>query len=258
MSYDALIKTIIDRYILILKDNLVGIYLHGSYVMEGFNPAVSDIDFLVVIEENIENETKRQLITVLLELDQYSPAKGLEMSIMKASDVMSPSKPTPFALHYSDYHKDRYKTELDYICCGDDDPDLLAHLTIIKSRGQCVYGKEISDVFGLVPVEYYLQAIMYDLNDARGGINDNHEYYVLNMCRSLQYLKEGTISSKAEGGNWAINNLPDEFTVYVEEALNKYKGTEYTWDIGNNDIIKFKNYMFKEIDGLLAKYDEIK
>jgi len=251
MRYDALINNIIENYKTILNDNLVGIYLHGSYVMGGFNPNISDIDFLVVLEEDIDDSVKKNLINVLLENDKYSPAKGLEMSIMKVSDTLSPSKPTPFVLHYSNYHKPKYIKEPDYICSGEDDPDLLAHLTIIKSRGICVHGTPIKNVFGFVPIQYYLDAIMYDIDDARNGIDDLHEYYVLNLCRSLYYLKEGAISSKAEGGEWAKNNLPYRFMNLIQEALNKYSGNDYIWNINNHHTNEFLNYMFNEIDKLL-------
>ena len=32
----------------ILKDNFVGMYVHGSLAMDGFNPDKSDIDFIIV------------------------------------------------------------------------------------------------------------------------------------------------------------------------------------------------------------------
>lgn len=251
MKYDDLIDNIVEKYKSILNDNLVGIYLHGSYVMGGFNPNISDIDFLVVLKKDIENIVKRKLINVLLESDKYSPAKGLEMSIMKVSDTLNPSKPTPFILHYSNYHKLKYINESDYICSGEDDPDLLAHLSIIRSTGKCVQGKPINEIFGFVPIQYYLDAMMYDLNDARNGIDELHEYYVLNLCRSLYYLKEGTISSKAGGGKWAIDNLPVRFKNLIQEALNKYSGNGYIWKINNQHTNEFLDFMFSEIDKLL-------
>ena len=55
--------TIIDSFVKqseeILKDNLVGIYLHGSAVMECFNPAKSDLDLIVVVKEFLTDANKR-------------------------------------------------------------------------------------------------------------------------------------------------------------------------------------------------------
>ncbi len=218
--------------------------------MGGFNPYLSDIDFLVVVEEGIEREKKKELISVLLEIDQYSPAKGFEMSIMKKSDTLRPNSPTPFELHFSNYHKKRYQNDPEYICSGDDDPDLLAHLSVTLKRGVCIYGKAIKDVISEVPRDYYINAIMYDLNDARKGIEELYEYYVLNLCRSLLYLNEGVIASKLEGGEWAINNIANDYLDIVREALLIYKGNGVCSKISTLETNKFLDYMFGEIDQL--------
>ena len=45
----------------ILKDNLTGIYLHGSAVMGCFNPEKSDLDLIVVVNEPLQDDVKRIL-----------------------------------------------------------------------------------------------------------------------------------------------------------------------------------------------------
>ena len=37
----------------IFKESLVGVYLHGSAVMDCFNPAKSDIDLIIVVINQI-------------------------------------------------------------------------------------------------------------------------------------------------------------------------------------------------------------
>jgi streptomycin 3"-adenylyltransferase len=60
------IKLILDEivrsYYGILKDNLVGIYLHDSLALGCFNPKVSDIDFLIVARDKLPLEVKREVI----------------------------------------------------------------------------------------------------------------------------------------------------------------------------------------------------
>ncbi|BDR60419.1 nucleotidyltransferase domain-containing protein [Lactobacillus xylocopicola] len=46
-----LITKLKEQTTAIIKDNLVGLYLHGSLVLGGYNPQVSDIDFIVVINK---------------------------------------------------------------------------------------------------------------------------------------------------------------------------------------------------------------
>ena len=44
---DLVVQRFVSQSRLILGENLVGVYLHGSAVMGCFNPAKSDLDFIV-------------------------------------------------------------------------------------------------------------------------------------------------------------------------------------------------------------------
>ncbi len=255
MVYDNLINNILESYKQILGDNLVGVYLHGSYVMTGFNPKVSDIDFLVVVRREVRNYDKHKLIRVLLNAENEVPYKGIEISMMNLDDTKRPKKPTKFLLHYSDYHKKRYQTDTDYICAGEDDPDLLAHMTVIKARGKCIYGLSIDEVFGDVESNHYLDAIMYDLNEAREGIDSDFEYYILNICRSICYLREEKICSKYEGGQWALENLQSKYKELIGLALDKYTSRINEVNASKKLIDEFLSESFDEFDNCLKKQE---
>ncbi|SHE36805.1 Nucleotidyltransferase domain-containing protein [Caldanaerobius fijiensis DSM 17918] len=55
-----------------LKDNMVGIYLHGSLAMGCFNPEISDIDILVIIEQNLDD---------ILEVQKKTCKKGEDINV---------------------------------------------------------------------------------------------------------------------------------------------------------------------------------
>ena len=57
-----ILDEIVKSYYGILKDNLVGIYLHGSLALGCFNPKVSDIDFLIVARDKLSLEVKREVV----------------------------------------------------------------------------------------------------------------------------------------------------------------------------------------------------
>ena len=59
------IQTFCKQAHIILSDELVSIYLHGSLAMGCFNPEQSDIDLLVVTHQRMSIETKRQLMDLL-------------------------------------------------------------------------------------------------------------------------------------------------------------------------------------------------
>lgn len=187
----------------ILGDNLVGVYLHGSAVMECFNEKKSDIDLLVVINKEISDEIKMRYMDMVVRLKADAPEKGIEMSIVRKEVCKPFVYPTPFELHFSITHLGWYTADsADYVAkMKGTDRDLAAHFTIIYHRGKCLYGEEIENVFEKVSRKKYFDSILSDIEDAKEDIITNPAYIVLNLCRVLAYKREGLILSKKEGGD---------------------------------------------------------
>jgi predicted nucleotidyltransferase len=250
MNVTAILENIVNSYKNILDNNLIGIYIHGSLAMDCFNPDVSDIDFLVIVRETLSFNDKRKLVDILLELSKDGPGKGLEMSVLLEKNAKNFKHPTPYILHYSNVYKATYEANHSYFCEDGEDPDLAAHITVTRARGICIYGSSIEDIFSPVPRKDYLKSIYFDIADSREEILDSPMYIILNLCRVLYYLKEGYISSKKEGGQWACSNLPKEYVNTVEEALNCYeKGIGGNFD--KKDMVSFADFMMKSIDNCL-------
>ena len=66
----------------VLGEYLTGIYLHGSVAFGCFRWEKSDIDFLVVVKEELPHGIKRRLMDLILRLSESAPPKGLEMSVV--------------------------------------------------------------------------------------------------------------------------------------------------------------------------------
>jgi len=254
LSVNELLDTIVAEYKEILKDNLVGIYLHGSLVMGCFNPANSDIDFLVVVKENISVSNLRGLIDVLLNYASMGPQKGFEMSVILRDDAKNFVYPTPFILHFSDFHKERYVQDSAYICGGFTDPDLAAHIMIIRERGICLFGEPIDTLFMPVPKKDYIKSIMYDIVESKAEIIGNPTYYILNLCRVLYYVKEEIVSSKKEGGEWGYNHLPEEYREIIELALCDYEGKGKCINWEDSTLTKYAEYMLVQINESIQSF----
>lgn len=208
----------------ILGSNLVGVYLHGSAVMGCFHEKNSDIDLLVVINTPISDDIKRRFMDMVVELNAAAPKKGIEMSVIRTEVCKPFVYPTPFELHFSNTHLEWYRTNpVEYIAkMNGVDRDLAAHVTITYHRGQCLYGKDIKDVFDSVKREYYFDSIWYDIADAKEDILTAPTYMILNLCRVLAYQRDGLILSKKEGGEWGIFHVPQKYRSIVEQALSEY------------------------------------
>ncbi len=252
------LKLILDKMVEgfrnILQDDLVGIYLHGSLAMGCFNPKSSDIDFLVIVKDKLEVETKRKIIDVILQLSRskYMPEKDFEFSVILQKYLEPFIYPTPFELHYSKMWKRDYELDKVDYTKQDDDPDLAAHITITLNRGISLYGKLIEEVFHPVPEEYYISSLIYDVEDIPDNITKDPVYGILNMCRVLYYLREKVIFSKDEAAVWALENLPEKFKDPVKQAILLYRGVidEVEWD--KKELVEFSDYMMEKINRVRA------
>jgi streptomycin 3"-adenylyltransferase len=240
-----ILDNIVNSYKRILQENLAGIYLHGSLAMDCFNDTSSDIDFLVVVRKQPPFAALRELVETLLRLDGKGPEKGFEMSVLLESDTKNFSYPTPFVLHFSNAHKERYRTQPDYICGGFGDPDLAAHITVLRERGICLYGEPISRVFQPVPSNFFVDSILNDIVSSREEIAGNPVYYVLNLCRVLNYLQEGAICSKKEGGEWAASKV-SEYRDVIHSALAAYS-SDISFYPDKERLAHFAEFMLNEI-----------
>lgn len=222
--YHELLEHFVQQNELILGDNLVGIYLHGSAVMRCLNEKLSDIDLIVIVKNDLYHETKRKYMDMIVELNKKAPAKGIEMSIVKEAVCNPFVYPTPFELHFSIAHLEWYRSNPDdYVeKMNGTDKDLAAHFTIIRHRGRKLYGKEIEDAFSIVSKENYFDSIWHDIEGARTDILHNPMYIILNLCRVLAYVKESLILSKEEGGRWGLLNTPGKFQNLISAALEEY------------------------------------
>lgn len=227
-EYRNLLDSLVQQSKNILGDNLVGIYLHGSAVMGCFNDKKSDLDFIVVIKTDISNEIKQQYMDMAVELNEQASAKGIEFSIVRENVCNPFVYPTPFELHFSIAHLNRYMSEPeDYIKkMKGTDKDLAAHFTIIFYRGKTLFGKEIKEVFAKVSRENYFDSIWCDIENSKEEIIDNPMYIILNLCRVLAYIKDDLILSKLEGGNWGLKNIPEEYHNLISDALTEYQTGE--------------------------------
>lgn len=231
-----------------LSESLTGIYLHGSLALGGFNPGQSDIDLLVIVKERHEVDTYKRIASQLLLIEkELEIIKGIELSVVLESYADEFVYPTPFEFHYSAFHREKYKADTSYFCGGFEDPDIAAHFTLIYDRGVVLYGKPIRDVFKPIDKQYFIHSIMSDIEGSLEGIADNPEYYVLNLSRTLCYMKESVISSKREGGEWALNVVPDQYADVINQCLAKYNGEMEYIELNNQILFDFAHYMLDEI-----------
>lgn len=248
MDYRQILDKISCAYKEILKNNLVGIYVHGSIAFGCFNQSKSDIDFLTVTKSTPSIEEKVMLIQTLLDLENLSPPKGIEMSVVLEENCLNFVYPTPFELHFSNSHIESCRENLEEYCLAMNgtDKDLAAHFTVIKTVGIVWYGKSIESVFGYVSRQYYLDSIKSDIENSENEIIKNPVYIILNLCRVLAFIRENLVISKEQGSLWGIKNLPSIYIPVIEEALKSYSSNK-DFSADNKLAEDFSRYMIRKI-----------
>ena len=229
MELQSLLDAFVAQSRAILGDCLTGVYLHGSAAMGCFQPQKSDVDLLIVVENALPDELKLQYMAMVTAMNDYAPQKGIEMSVLRR-DVCKPFVyPTPYELHFSVMHLERYQENpAEYVrAMHGEDKDLAAHCMMLRHRGVRLYGSEIEQVFGPVSDEAFVNSIYQDIRTAQEDILKAPVYVILNLCRAVAYLEEGLLLSKREGGEWALNDWQlASYQGMIRAALKAYRDGE--------------------------------
>jgi hypothetical protein len=206
-----------------LGTDVVGVYLHGSGVMGGFNPARSDIDVLVVNRRPLTDEQRSALCAQLDARTLPVPAAMLELSVVTRQACRHPVAAPAFELHVN---------TRDGRCAdgrGRTDPDLLLHFAVVRQIGRLLGpGLALEACFAPVPQGLVLEGMSKELRDAANDPRSTPEYVLLNVCRNLAYLRTGRIHSKVAGGRWVLEHQPDLESGAVALALARQEGQEQT------------------------------
>jgi predicted nucleotidyltransferase len=86
--------------------NLLGVYLHGSAVLGGYDVKISDIDILAVCKQPMAIAEKDAVTTRLTRTNLPCPAEGLELSIVTLDTVRNPLQESPYELHITTFPDD--------------------------------------------------------------------------------------------------------------------------------------------------------
>lgn len=235
----------------ITKENFLGLYIHGSWAMGGFNPDGSDVDVLVVVKDSLDIATQCKLAKFLLAIsnDPYP----IEVSFLRQKQLENWTHPSPYEFHYSEGWRQSFEQELitgQYEAINNDqkvDPDLAAHLTILNHRGIRWEGPSIDNVFPVIPRTHYLSSILADYQDCLKNVEADPVYCVLNLIRVYWYIEEGVISSKLEAGEYGLTSFPQEYKETIRKVIENYQGNRVR-EFHKEELMSIRDYIQSEVE----------
>jgi predicted nucleotidyltransferase len=205
-----------------LGDDLVGVYVHGSLALGCFNEARSDVDVVVVTARPLTEDERFAAADLFLRIS--ARPYGLEAHVVTTDQLRPWRYPPPYDFHYSESHRERLALDPEVALerPKEGDPDLAAHVDVVRARGVTLLGPSPLEVFPAVPRADLEDALRRDLDWCRSV--RSALYGVLSPCRVWAALETGELHSKASGAEWALPRLPAALRPPVERALASYRG----------------------------------
>lgn len=216
---------LLRRLCTLLRNTLTDIraaVLHGSAASSGFEPARSDLDVLVIVDETPKYDDLAGLASGLLHLsNQPHP---IEFSIIAQQALTDWVHPCPHLFHFGEELRGQFEAG-HILPQSPADADLAMHLTVARARGIDLLGRLPTSELPEIPQRDYLAAIRADFEWAQRQPGGMVDYMQANACRTLAYLTDAVVLSKSEGRQWcADRNLqPERVLATVLQELGKHE-----------------------------------
>jgi len=207
----------------ILGRAFVGLYLEGSIALGEFEADRSDIDFVVVTDGDVSEET-------------FLTLKSLHARIAAAESRWGPELEGSYIPRQAIRHHDPRPAAHPYIDRGTSELGIvhqesgywIIHRQLLREHGVALAGPDPHTLIDPVHPDQVRRAAADVLREWWLPMLDDPTrlqswgyrcYAVLTMCRMLYTLRHGTIVSKRFAARWAQDTLDPRWTNLVRDAL---------------------------------------
>ena len=214
---DTLLGAFVSAIHAVLGDELVGVYLYGSYVSGGFDPGVSDLDLVAVTSTEPEAIDLEGLGRVHDAFVSMNPDWTDRLEIVYISKAALSSFRTSAARLAVISPGEPFHLRDDRVV------EWLQNWYLIRETGTVLFGPPAASLvppismaeFVAAAARYADQIAGQSLHDATPGAR---AYAILTICRALRTVETRGHASKHEGAAWAREQMPD-WAWLIDEAL---------------------------------------
>jgi len=224
----------------VLGEELVGFYLYGSLSLGDFDPQSSDIDFLIVTENDIAGLDDLRDMHAAIAASELRYADHLEGSYIPRralrrydpQDATHPTIGVDWEFHV-EWHGSNWILE--------------RH--IVREYGIVVWGPPPSTLIDPVAPQAMRAAICEKLRDFWSKQLSGPEWLhprdyqalaVLTLCRALYTLSYGDVVSKPRAASWACQTLAPQWRPTIERALTWRR--QHVQENDMSDTLAFLRY----------------
>lgn len=246
-------KQVTDVIQLVLKSNLVGIYLTGSAVLSDWHYGKSDLDLTVVVNRSLSKKDVAFMEEQIKKLESQYPNVKYEIQYVPILALgKSPEEIEPMLSYHDRKHS------LSYFGFN-----AVTWFTL-KKHGVALYGKPVEELH-LKTDEDELCAYVYNnvntywtawaasaakIFSIKGILSFTDwavEWCVCGISRMYYTLQEKDITSKNGSLEYMLNKAPKEYQKILKEAQTIRMGQGHRLYSSRSDrrkdIIKYMNYM---------------
>jgi len=213
---DFQLNLTLELFLRILSDffrkRLVSVVLYGSVVFDDLAPGYGDLDFLVVVDDNLSDETCRQLVEIRKPLrsgDYGILAKMLEGAFLPRP-MLNPIK-TGKAFWWGTSGERHWESnQLGWFV-----------LYVIRERGIIIWGEDIQHEIPVADREKLLKDVWLFCRNMRRYPQVSGSYsvdWLLTAARFLLWLKENRLSSKSESADWGYLHARGTWREFLPRA----------------------------------------
>lgn len=239
----------------ILKENLVGVYLHGDLASEHFNMTHSAIELLVVSADQISPTHQYFLATELLFVLSGHPSP-FDVFYLRRPHLIDWRFPTYYEWHYSEAKRPQFEADLEKYAWRKwafekrESTAIASHLTLLQKYGMTLLGVDLQSVFPAVPYDDFRASLLHDYTRLRDKPLNHPLDTILTMCRVLHHFKTDEIATRVDGALWALRALPSDYHPIIEQALRAHREGTPQPD-SEYSIHAFVGYVGAQMEALL-------
>ncbi len=217
----AEVKQLMGQYIAELKEifldeKIVGVYVYGSIALGAFHIETSDVDFVTVISDSVNEAEKQQLVELHKKLSSSTLGKRMDGMYIPLADL------------------GKYNDEMnEYVYCAEGKADIgywdINAVTwwTLKNQGITVIGKEAEDLPFQIKWDDVVNTMKYNVEHYWSEkvnrpylffIEEWVESAVVTMGRILYTLDYKTIVSKDRGFQYLLERSVKEWEPLLKEV----------------------------------------
>jgi predicted nucleotidyltransferase len=210
----------------IFGQDLVAVYLYGSFVSGGLRPQ-SDVDLIVVITRPMFAAERKDLAASLLQTSGRYPnppgePRCIELSVVLKSELAAPGYPGRCEFLYGEW----LRADLEQGLAPEpfSDPGVTLMLAQAWQEAVPLTGPILSDLMPAIPTDHVRRAMREALPCLVDSLRGDERNVLLTLARMWRTAETGEFVTKDAAASWAAPLVPSEIGDTLRFAAEAYLG----------------------------------